>query len=381
MYERIVVEGGPRERGVQYGQQTRRRVELSIDGYRAIFQANADWSWDQVCEHAELYRQPIADYNPRYLDEIAGIAEGAGVDEIEILAINVRTEVMFAADARDAAQQGRRPSECTSFALMPERAADGRMLIGQTWDWLSHSVETVVILEAHQDDGPDYVTVVEAGLLAKTGMNSAGIGLAANALVSSADVGEPGVPYHVLLRAIFDSETMSDALVALERSRRSSSGNFLIGDQDGLAINIEAAPGDYSQLFLGYPQDGLITHTNHFTCAGFTGQDVAVHAMPDSPFRLQRFGQLVKMNEGPFDRAFFESVLADHATFPLGICAHPDPRVEPLQQYETVAALIMDIAARRMWLASGRPCVAPFELLDLGEVLSKRSPIREATAS
>ena len=35
-----------------------------------------------------------------------------------------------------------------------------------------------------QDDGPDFVTVVEAGLLAKTGMNSSGIGLATNALVT-----------------------------------------------------------------------------------------------------------------------------------------------------------------------------------------------------
>jgi isopenicillin-N N-acyltransferase-like protein len=135
-------------------------VELSIDGYRAIFKAVAGWSWDQVCAHAELYRQPIADYDARYLDEIAGIAEGAGVDEIDILAINTRTEVMFAAEARNAERQGRRPSECTSFALMPERAADGRMLIGQTWDWLSHSVDTVVLLEAHQDEGPDYVTLV-----------------------------------------------------------------------------------------------------------------------------------------------------------------------------------------------------------------------------
>jgi isopenicillin-N N-acyltransferase like protein len=380
VYERIVVEGGPRERGVQYGQQARRRVVLSVDAYRAVFEAAVGWSWAQVCEHAELYRPAIADYNPRYLEEIAGIAEGAEVEEIDILAINVRTEVMFAAEARAAAASGRRPSECTSFALMPERAADGRMLIGQTWDWLSHSVDTVVLLEAHQDEGPDYVTLVEAGLLAKAGMNSSGIGLAANALVSSADVGAPGVPFHVLLRAILDCEAISDVLVALERRPRSASGNFLIGDRDGLAINVEAAPGDYSQLFLTYPEDGLILHTNHFTCSAFAGQDVAVHAMPDSPFRLQRFGQLVKMHEGPFDREFFESVFADHATFPLGICAHPDPRVEPLQQYETVAGLIMDLAERRMWLASGRPCSAPFELLDLAEVLSKPSPIREVTA-
>src|SRR6266446_10660130 len=70
--------------------------------------------------------------------------------------------------------------------------------------WLLHAAQTLVVLEARPDDGPDFVTVVEAGLLAKAGLNAAGLGLVTNALVTDADVGEPGLPYHVLLRAILD---------------------------------------------------------------------------------------------------------------------------------------------------------------------------------
>ena len=54
--------------------------------------------------------------------------------------------------------------------------------------------------------------MVEAGLLAKTGMNAAGLGLVTNALVTDADVGEPGLPYHVLLRAVLDCGTVTEAL-------------------------------------------------------------------------------------------------------------------------------------------------------------------------
>jgi isopenicillin-N N-acyltransferase-like protein len=381
MFERVVVSGGPHERGVQYGAAARERVARSIAAYRAVFADVAGWSWDEVRAHAEHYRDAIARFEPAYLEEIAGIAEGAGVDEQDVLSINVRTEVMFAAKARAAEATMRLPSECTSWALLPERAADERLLVGQTWDWLRHSVETTIVLEVHQDEGPDFVTVVEAGLLAKAGLNSAGISLCANALVCDADKGEPGVPFHILLRAIFDSETVSDALVALTRERRSSSGNYLIADQDGLAVNVEAAPGDYSRVYLTYPENGLILHANHFVSEQFDGRDVAVQAMPDSPFRLQRLRQLVERVPERLDRGFFERAMADHATFPLGICAHPDPRVPRVQQYETVAALIMDPDARCMWVAAGRPCSTPFELLDLSDALNKPSPVRAMEGS
>jgi isopenicillin-N N-acyltransferase-like protein len=353
-------------------------VALSRNAYEEVFADATGWPWAQVCEAAKRFVAPMERFEPRFLDEMRGIAAGAGLDDIDVFAMNLRSEIMFAASAREAggiAHVDRLPPECTSFALMGERAADGRMLIGQTWDWLGHALETTVILEVHQDDGPDFVTVVEAGLLAKFGMNSSGIGVCSNALVCGWDAGEPGVPVHLLLRAILDSETIADAVSALARATRASSANYLIADEDGLAIDIEAAPGGYERLYIDYPERGLILHTNHFITREFDGHDVAPYAMPDSPFRLQRLRQLI--DQIPLlDRATFESAFADHATFPFGICCHPDPRAKESQRWETVAATVMDIEARKMWLASGNPCIAPFELLDLSDALSKPSPVR-----
>ena len=48
------------------------------------------------------------------------------------------------------------------------------------------------------------------------------------ALVTDADVGEPGLPYHVLLRAVLDCATVTDALAALQGGARSSSANYLV---------------------------------------------------------------------------------------------------------------------------------------------------------
>jgi isopenicillin-N N-acyltransferase-like protein len=371
-FPHVRVEGGPLERGRSYGEQARDRVRRSVEAYREVFQAYAGWDWQAVTDHARAYAEPIERFEPAYREEIRGIADGAAVEEANILAINVRTEVMFAAKAREAAEH--RLGECSAFAVTPDRSRDGHTLIGQNWDWLLHSADTVVVLEVEQVGRPDFVTVVEAGLLAKTGMNSSGIGLVTNALVSDDDRGVPGVPYHIVLRAILDAETISDAYAALQRGTRSSSANYLIAHRDGLAANLEAAPGDFHRLSMTFPADGLLLHTNHFLAEGAAGSDVGLWVMPDSPFRLQRLAEQVGRapKVGIED---FRSALADHANHPSGICCHPDTRWPVLEQGETVASVLMDLDARTMWLADGRPCTVPYRALDYATFLSKPSEV------
>jgi hypothetical protein len=211
-------------------------------------------AWPEVRRAAAAFEAPVAAFRPAYLEEMRGIADGAGLDVADVLAINVRTEVMYAAKARQAplaARGGELPAECSAFAVAPAPRAGGQQaatLLGQNWDWLLHSAQTLVVLEVSQDDGPDFVTVVEAGLLAKVGLNAAGLGLVTNALVTNADIGAPGLPYHVLLRAILDCPTVTEALMVLQAGMRSSSANYLIAHASGVTLGVEAAPGDFTRL-------------------------------------------------------------------------------------------------------------------------------------
>ena len=376
-FPHIRVEGGPRERGHSYGEQAGERIRRSIEAYEGVFDHYAGWDWGQVTAEAARYRDPISRFGKKYLEEIGGIADGAGVPEADVLAINVRTEVMFAAKARAAAELGDQahlPHECSAFAVLPSRSDDGHTLIGQNWDWLLHSFDTCVVLEAHQDDGPDFVTVVEAGLLAKTGMNSSGIGLATNALVSDRDRGEPGVPYHLLLRAILDAETISDAYAALQQGVRSSSANYLVAHVDGAAVDVEGAPGDFGRLYLNFPEDGVVLHTNHFRSPAFDGKDVSLWVMPDSPFRLERMRTGVQ-DAGQVSLDTFRGLLADHMNYPSGVCCHPDARMDPYDQGATVASVLMDLDQKRMWVADGHPCTNPYRELDYSAFLAKPSPV------
>jgi isopenicillin-N N-acyltransferase-like protein len=381
-FPHVEVAGGPRDRGRAYGEQARERVGRSIAAYEEVFRAYADWDWGQVRRQAARYEPAIAAYEPRYVDEMRGIAEGAGVDLEDVLSINVRTEVMFAAKARAAEEasraggDGQRQGECSAFAVLPEASANGHTLVGQNWDWLLHCFDTVVVLEVEQDEGPNFVSVVEAGLLAKTGMNSSGIGVVTNALVTDDDRGEPAVPYHVVLRALMDCENISDALSAVQRGVRSSSANYLAAHEDGIAVDVEAAPGDFSRMFLELPEDGVLLHTNHYRSPAFDRRDVSLWVMPDSPFRLERLKAEVARARPGLSLDTFRSAFGDHANYPSGLCCHPDERMEPHDRGATVASILMDLDDRRMWLADGHPCTVPYRELDVGALLSKPSPVK-----
>jgi isopenicillin-N N-acyltransferase-like protein len=380
-FPHVRVEGTAHDRGRSYGEQAADRVRRSIEAYRDVFDAYAGWDWPTVTREAARYREPIERFEPRYLEEITGIAEGAAVPFDDVLAINVRTEVMFAAKARAAGREGKRVGECSAFAVLPSTSATGHTLVGQNWDWLLHSFETVVVLEVSQEEGPDFVTVVEAGLLAKTGMNSSGIALATNALVTDLDRGEPGVPYHLILRGILDAENLSDALSTVQRGFRSSSANYLVASADGLAVDIESVPGDFSALHLLFPTDGGVLHTNHFLAPTFDRTDVSLWVMPDSPFRLERLRSRVGAVGRPLEIEDFQGFLADHANHPSGICCHPDERMAEHDRGATVASVLMDVDAKRLWVSDGHPCTNPYRRLDYAAFLSKPSAVSREGSS
>lgn len=356
---RIVICGTPYERGVQYGVAARDRVLKSLSCYREVFQHRAGLDWASAVALAKIYEPSIAAFAPDCLEEMRGIADGTGVPAGEILALNARSELMFTgARAKDS---GDLAAECTSFAVLPEASESGHTLVGQNWDWLPFAAETVVYVEAHRQDAPSYVTIVEAGLLAKMGFNDSGLGVCTNTLVSSRDVGRPGVPYHVLLRALLDSPTMTDATRRLMTADRALSANYLLAHADGLAVNVETLPGDRSGISITMPEDGVLAHTNHFVAADFAPLDARVALHPHSLFRLDAMRRGLRRGAGAITATLLTETLRSHQNRPDGVCAHPDERVHPLEQRMTATSVVADLTTGELWLTPGPPCLYDYQ--------------------
>ena len=355
--DRVTVHGAPRGRGRQYGRLAARHVHRAIAAYRDVFEQRAGLEWGAAVAHAHRFVPAIEDFAPDSLEEMRGIADGAGVPLDAILVLNCRSELMFAA-ARSKGETP--PGECTSFAVTPEASGEGHMLLGQNWDWVPFAREVCVLLDVTRDDKPSFATVVEAGMLAKVGMNAAGFGLCTNTLVSERDAGRPGVPYHVMLRALLDAESVDDASRILGSAERALSANYLVADKSGRAVNFETIAGGRNEIHVTRPQDGMLAHTNHFLAPAFAPIDAYVGKSPHSLTRLADLWRGLKDGERLSVRRLQE-ILRSHRHAPNGVCSHPDPAAHPLYARCTVASFVADLTAGEFWFTDGPPCASAYE--------------------
>jgi len=361
----VFASGGPRERGRAYGEQASGRVAATIACYDEIFRHYAGIPWREVRSTAEAFVGDIERHDAEVLPELEGIAEGAGVDAEDVLAINLRTEIMFGLDARPGHAALK---ECTALCVTSEASQSASPLVAQNWDWKPAARDTCVVLTSAPHRGPGFVTLVEAGLLAKCGMNEAGIAVATNALTSSRDRGRPGVPYHVILRGLLRASGLDEAIDLVRRGPRASSANYLLAERSGRAVDIEVTPGGPGEARV--TEGRRLVHANHFlwpTPRPF--RDVGRVDGDDSLRRQERGERAIA--EGPVGVQAVMEALRDHEGRPSSVCAHDDPTLAPVEDYVTVASMVADPRAGVLWISHGNPCERAHEPIDVAEMIER----------
>ncbi|WP_219461983.1 C45 family autoproteolytic acyltransferase/hydolase [Nonomuraea rhizosphaerae] len=356
----VAVEGTPREMGQELGRRTRDLVERSLSTYLRRFRDDAGLADGDVLRWGGVYLGVAREYDPAIAGMLEGLAEGAGVRVEHVTALNARTELLYGTGYRD--------EGCTSVAVLPQYTRDGHTLLAQNWDWHPEQQPVTFLLATRDTEGFAVLTLAEAGMLAKSGLNSAGLGVCANLLVSDRDSGGKGVPYHYLLRGVLNAPRMSRALRRTLNVTRISSGNLLIADAGGEAIDLEVAPEVFGHLL---PQDGLLAHSNHFQCP-LPLRDAKVAASALTLLRPSRIRH--RLEDAVRARAVTcEDVVAalrDHFSFPDGVCRHADPDAERDELSTTVYSIVMDLDERLLSIATGPPCEHEYATWRLDDVFT-----------
>ncbi|WP_433612351.1 C45 family autoproteolytic acyltransferase/hydrolase [Dactylosporangium sp. CA-139114] len=344
----ISATGTPRKCGITYGSVAAHAIAANTANYLARFAA-VGIDVEQARGYGALFRDAAHRHAPRVAEMLDGVAEGARVDVDEIYALNGRTELMYSANP------GAEPSECTAIAVLGQRTASGHTLLAQNWDWHPDQRPYALLLDTTDELGRRVLALTEAGMLAKAGLNDAGLGVCVNMLGSEHDRRDGGVPYHVLLRAALDAPHLGAALRAVCAVPRGASINLLMGqafaeDTPGEAIDVEVAPGDVGFV---HPSDGVITHANHFESA-LSAVDTLKYIGSSSFFRSARARRL--LGDGLIGEDRIKAVLRDHGGFPQSICRHDEPDAAAADRTESLFALVLDLDERRMSIAHGPTC-------------------------
>jgi isopenicillin-N N-acyltransferase-like protein len=349
----IEVDGGDFERGLQHGGQAAELIRANLEGYWRLFQHETGLDHLAVLEQARQYLEPSQGYAPHLVDEMRGIAEGAGVSLDEILALNCRTEI-FSLRTIPLAQ------ECTALFVAPEMTADGHTLVAQNWDWADALRGGLVLLRVKRPGEPTALMLTEAGMVGKIGQNSAGLGVCLNFLRH--DHRRVGVPLHLILRQAISAPRLSLTVAAVYRALRADAGNYLLAHASGQAVDLEATPSDVGVL---HPESGLLAHTNHFLTPHLQEGDRGVIESKSTSLRYSRALNLLRSRVGAITVETLKEVLRDHFHRPNSICRHPDPIQPEIERIATLASVIMDLTAGEMHVASGEPCQGEYYSVSL----------------
>ncbi|HVZ44471.1 MAG TPA: C45 family peptidase [Ramlibacter sp.] len=318
----IDIAGPPRERGQQYGEQARERILRGIGHYTAQLEG-ARLGWSDIEALVQTYEPTIADFEPAFVEEMRGIAEGAGVDFAAVVMLNARTELLKLADRRRKGQPALiDPDGCTGIAAMPAATRAGNLIHAQNWDWKVECAETAVVVRVRRDDGPDVLTFTEAGGLARSGMNAAGISITANYLESDRDYRQVGVPLALLRRKALEQTHLAHAMRIVYATPKSASNNVIVAQAGGICIDFECAPDETFQV---HPQRGLLVHANHFQSSVALGKlkDTGIANTPDSLYRDVRVRELIEPRIGEITRETVKAALFDDYQSPWSVCRPP----------------------------------------------------------
>jgi isopenicillin-N N-acyltransferase-like protein len=316
----IDLSGSPRERGRSHGKAAADCLRRGARMYaESLLKSGVEWK--ELERRAEAMVPTIDKFDPAYVEEMRGIAEGAGEPFAAVMLMNARTEMVAAARRQHAAEHV--PDGCTAALALPEASADGVLLHGQNWDWRAECAETGVVLRIRRDDGPDILTFTEAGGLARSGLNSAGIGLTANALECDRDYQRgAGVPLPFIRRKVLESAHLAQAVQTIVATPKPGSNHMAVSHCGGEAFGFECAP---DETFWLAPERGLYVHANHWIAESARAKvkDTGLAETPCSIYRDKRVREQLSPKRGKLTLEDLRTAFFDDCGTPWSVCRPP----------------------------------------------------------
>jgi isopenicillin-N N-acyltransferase-like protein len=333
----------PRARGALLGSALGEQIEVVLASYLALFETSRGLGESAVRRLGEAALERVARWQGRLVAELEGVASGAGVAPELIGALNARTEIA-------------RAGGCSLIARLDDPAGPW---LAQNWDWYVDAPDRCVVWTAELAGGERLVTMTEAGILAKLGMNSRGLAVGLNILHHRRDGGPMGVPVHIILRALLDScETVEDAAALIADAPTSASSAITVVDAAGGGATFELSPAGVARLD---PRQGRLAHTNHFVDPGLAEGEDSELDREGSRNRLE----LIEATR-PDTLEAAQQVLRDHSGSPESICRHDAPSAhEGLPPAGTVVSISCELVPRRFHVAAGPPCTFAYTAYDV----------------
>lgn len=327
----IEARGTYKEVGRQIGEQCKPQIQSMLAYLRE--NVPAGFNWEQMLSHSQEFLLPSRAIYPQYVEELEGIAEGAGVP-FEDIFVSMCEELWESPVLKG----------CTDMAARGRATLDGTTLVAHTNDLSASSESRLVILKIQAGDEPEILAVSSGGVAISAGYNAARISLTGNQLNSN-DV-RAGVPRLLVVRAILGSRTLSEAMTHCLLPQRASSYNNVLADASGEVYSMEGSATDLEAIYI---EKDVMAHANHYISPAMRRFELNPSENANSIIRHNRAEYLLRENYGKLTPDLFRKLLADHAGYPTSICKHGLTSV-------TVFSIIIQVETLKAWIGRGFAC-------------------------
>ena len=289
-----------------------------------------------------------AEYAPELMEEVEGVAEGAGLSVEQVMLVNVRNQVPAAVDGA-----------CTGVVIEPRCAVAGTGFAGQNWDNDPAMDRFSIVLIRRPSGAPAHMNFTQPGIIGYMGLNDAGLGVVMNTLPAPAR--GVGVPWYFLVRRMYLHASLEAVAAEVRRARRAIPANVALLTADG-AADLEVTVDDVHVLRAN--GRGVLVHTNHCVHPDLLRVNELFPELIQSGPRMSRAESLLGDQSGRLGVEHVKSLLSDHLDYPTSICRHENENLGD-GHWTSVISMIVEPLEGRMHLTRGNPCSNPYEVYSL----------------
>ncbi len=374
----LTLTGSALERGRAHGEELRPLIQTHVARWLDLLAVNTGEeprAYVAALVSETNFRPAIERWTPGLLDEVRGMAEGAGVDEALIFGLQLPDEEWwFRLERRMAAGAwpGAVGEACSSLGVRP--AAGHTPLTAQNMDMPNYMDGLQAVLRVQPSDGaPEALVFSVAGLIALNGVNRAGVSTCCNSLTELAHAAD-GLPVAFVHRGLLAQPTLAAAEAFVRGAPHASGQNFLLGGRERVAA-FECSAHAVVEVTAEAASPN-IWHTNHALVNGDRQRSEAeFEALPEaarrsflgsrdnSAARYCALEERLTLAGGPLDVAGVKAILSAHDSPRHPVCRHK-PANAGASAFVTIGSTVMTLGEQPvLHIAPGPPCVTHFEEL------------------
>jgi hypothetical protein len=348
----LVLEGTPYQMGMIHGKALKPEITELMKRWKAdlarTYKAPAEDFIQKFLKYTE-FRPSIERWTPGLLDEVRGIADGAGVD----------FETMYAFQLIDESWVMNTDlglNKCTSIAAGKRGRAPAFTSQTQDIPRFYHGSPTVLRIR-DKGENPESLVFTIPGVIALNGLNSRSVGVCVNAVTQLAH-SPKGLPVAFVIRGILRQKTYEQAVKFLEDIQPAAPQNYVLGGPLN-AASFERSAGKMVP-FLPFEGAEFTYHTNHPLVnddldpkflARLKKNGMSLEKFKTLCPRFNFLGRTLTDNSAAIDLAALKTIYAN--------------RESGINNGGTYGCTIMVLGEKpELHISPGRPDVEPFQVLD-----------------